>query len=645
MMLRLFLAAFLIFFLAAPLRAEEAPRTTARLISAVSGTRHQSTVQVGIEVVLNDGWKTYWRTPGEAGLAPVFDWAGSENLKQAAVRWPAPHRFRAFDMDNFGYKDRVIFPVDIALDDPGRPLALRLKLDLLVCKTLCVPESHRLSLDIPAHEAKVSSDHAAIAAAVARVPVAGNDDAFRVENAWLEEDGPARFLNVSAIVLSAPAPDADLFVEAAAAAGFGRPDFSYSASAARLNARIPVETREMTMRLAEVLEREDTVLTFVDRGAAFERIVKIAPAHTARPAPALSRFAHDHLDLEILIIAFLGGLILNVMPCVLPILSLKVLSVIKHGGKDHRIHRAAIFKTFLASALGIVFSFLVLASALSALKAAGQTIGWGIQFQHPGFLIFLMTILTLFALNLWGLFEIRLPRFIAHHTARFGDKSTRIGDFLSGAFVALLAMPCTAPFLGTAVGFALAGSVADIFVIFTALGIGLASPYLVLSVFPQVFRRMPAPGRWMLRVRQVLGVFLFATALWLAHVLVTISTQPTLDSGWQTFHEALIAPAVDSGQTVVVDITADWCLTCKTNKRLVLDQKDIVAALSGPNILRLQGDWTARDESIAAYLRRHGRYGVPFNIVYGPGAPDGIILSELLTKREVMDALSEAAGE
>ena len=248
---------------------------------------------------------------------------------------------------------------------------------------------------------------------------------------------------------------------------------------------------------------------------------------------------------------------------------------------------------------------------------------------------------------MWGAFEVPLPRFIARHASRnkTEDEPTLLGHFLTGAFATLLATPCTAPFLGTAVGFALARGALEIFSIFTFLGIGLALPYILLAVSPSVFKYMPKPGKWMVSLRKILALALLLTALWLGSVLASISTTPALDSGWTKFDKALIAPAVAEGHTVMVDVTADWCLTCKANKRFVLESTEIVEALSGDNIIRLQADWTQRDQDIAAYLQSFGKYGIPFNIVYGPAAPEGIVLPELLSREAVLNALTEAAGE
>ncbi|HEY0832581.1 MAG TPA: thioredoxin family protein, partial [Azospirillum sp.] len=397
---------------------------------------------------------------------------------------------------------------------------------------------------------------------------------------------------------------------------------------------------------------------------------------------------------SMLAVALLGGLILNLMPCVLPVLSLKMLSMVAHSGAPPRRVRAG----FLASAAGILASFLVLAGAMVALKTAGAAVGWGIQFQQPLFLVFMVVLVTLFAANLWGLFEIPLPRFLAD-TAGGTEGHGYGGQFATGAFATLLATPCSAPFLGTAVGFALANGPLEVFAIFTALGVGLALPYLLVAAFPAIARHLPRPGRWMVALRRVLGGALALTgvwllsvmavqvgepvaglvaalmaalvlALWLGHrlaagmrwagpvsaALLTLAAfivpvqfgagadaAPVATTAWKSFDEAAIGKHVAEGRTVFVDVTADWCITCQANKKLVMNRGEVARRLDG-DVVALRADWTRPDERIAAYLARHGRYGIPFNIVYGPGAPDGIALPELLTTGAVLEALDKAGN-
>jgi suppressor for copper-sensitivity B len=385
------------------------------------------------------------------------------------------------------------------------------------------------------------------------------------------------------------------------------------------------------------------------------------------------------------------------MPCVLPVLSLKLLKVVGHGGAE----RGAVRLGFLATTAGILFSFMLLATILVALKAAGMMIGWGIQFQQPIFLAVLVAVLTLFACNLAGLFEVRLPRFFADFATRHGEGSSLAGNFLTGAFVTVLATPCTAPFLGTAVGFALGRGPLEIYTVFFALGLGLALPYMVVAVFPVLATSLPKPGPWMVVLRRVLSLALAATAVWLLSIVKSLmgmesavaigalmalvaivlavrriqglrlarysgavvtllllaavaipivrppSALPALTAAtdWQPFDEAAIARHIKQGRTVLVDVTAEWCITCRVNKMTVLEAGVVNNLLDSGRVIPMQADWTRPNPAIANYLARHGRYGIPFDIVYGPKAPQGILLPELLTKGSVLGAFVEASGD
>ncbi|MBI1216121.1 MAG: hypothetical protein GC185_09925 [Alphaproteobacteria bacterium] len=642
----LFCAALLA--LPATARAGEQPQhVQARLFSPVTATGTDKTAPVALEIILDDKWDTYWRTPGDAGLAPAFDWKGSENFADATVRWPAPRRQEVSDIDNIIYTGKVVFPLQIALQRPGEALKLHLKLDLLICHEICVPESHTLDFSLPAGTAEPSADAEAYKQALATLSKKAADvKGFHFDKAWVDVD-PANknYLVVEATLPDGPGKNADLFVENKAFLTFGKPEITTKDG--KTDFRAEIHAPDTTAALRKSLSDGPLTLTYVDDdGKAIEGSLQLGgkPAGAEEPAaPAAIKEKIEGLDLRVLLLALLGGLILNLMPCVLPVLSLKVLSVVSHGGKDSK---AAIFRNFMASSLGIIVSFWLMAGALVLLKDAGQSIGWGIQFQHPAFLIFLIAVLVLFAANMWGLFEIPIPRFIARNIpAKHEHEPTFLGHFLTGAFATLLATPCSAPFLGTAIGFALARGAVEIFAIFTFLGLGLALPYMLLAVSPRLFKYMPKPGKWMVTLKKTLAVVLLLTAVWLVHVVVVIRTMPTLDAGWQKFDVALIAPAVAEGKTVVVDVTADWCLTCKANKKFVLEQDDVQDALSADNIVKLQADWTHHDEKIAEYLRSFGRYGIPFNVVYGPDAPKGIALPELLTKKDILDAIDQAGGE
>lgn len=625
-----------LFFWPAVGQAEE--YVTARLFSPVTASGTDKTIAVGLQLKMAPGWKTYWRTPGDAGLGPVFDWTGSDNLSSMSVAWPAPKRFRSFDLDNFVYEDEVIFPLAAELEKAGQPVFLQLRLDLLVCSTICVPEAKNLSLTLPAGTATPAADSRIFDRALKNIP-AKNAAGDHFLSAHLEYDpGNENYLVVNGILPAAPGKTADLFIENDAGLVFGKPDISYSGKTGEVIFKAPVHSKATLAGIEKKLANAPAVVTYVDGAVAMEENIIVTPGQW----PGFFE-AKQGVGVGLLLIALLGGLILNLMPCVLPVLSLKVLSVIGHGGKDGR---AVIFRNFMASAAGIIFSFWLMALILTALKAAGTVIGWGIQFQHPAFLVFLIVVVLLFAANLWGLFDIPLPRFIARNIpAKHEHNPTLLGHFMTGAFATLLATPCTAPFLGTAVSFALSGSAIDLFIIFTFLGIGLALPYIVLALSPRLFKFMPRPGAWMIRMKKILALALVLTALWLANVLAAVVSTPTLDEGWEPFDQQAIARLVAEDKTVFIDITADWCLTCKANKRIVLDDDEIEKILSADNIVKMQADWTHRDESISRYLQNFGRYGIPFNAVFGPGAPEGLVLPELLSKTAIKSAIAEAAGE
>jgi suppressor for copper-sensitivity B len=393
----------------------------------------------------------------------------------------------------------------------------------------------------------------------------------------------------------------------------------------------------------------------------------------------------------IILIALLGGFILNFMPCVLPVLSLKMLGLVGHAGE-----RAATRRGFLASSAGIVTAFLILAAALVALKQAGGVIGWGIQFQHPWFLVMMTLVLLLFAANLLGWFELPLPAWIGRIAgAEHGHGLT--AQFFTGMLATLMATPCSAPFVGTAVTFAFSRGASEIFMIFAALGFGLALPYLLIAAFPGLAGLLPRPGAWMIWLRRILGVMLAGTAVWLVTILsaqmsagalavagaglallvlflalrgklpargrvagaalgaviaIAAAFLPgasrgpvtTIDNLWQPFAETEIAGLVQSGKTVFVDVTADWCVTCIVNKQLVLDVGASAERLRRPEVVPMKADWTKPDDNIARYLASFGRYGIPFNVVYGPAAPGGILLPELLNESAVVDAFDRASG-
>jgi suppressor for copper-sensitivity B len=675
-----------------------------RLVSAAAGTAGAESIPLGLHFKLSEGWKIYWRTPGDAGFPPDLEIKDSVNLKGLSWQWPVPHRFSLFDQESHGYKDEVVFPITAGLAEPGKPLVIDAVVHALACSDICVPLDAALRFTLPADPAGPTAYTQLISRYRSLVP--GPLDGTGLSVTAVEPVGTPKAHSLKIGIRSdVPLVAPDVFVEARDGFTFGKPRIEMYADRRHALLTVPaslpkdgsLDALPVTLTIVDgtrFIETKEQVGTASDKGLATPADVPLATW------------------LTMLALGLLGGFILNFMPCVLPVLSLKLLGVLRQGGGE-AVH---IRQGFIASALGILASFLVLAAGAIALKQAGLAVGWGIQFQQPLFLSFMIVLLAGFAANLFGLLEIPLPAFLGRlgslgstSTAR-GQTHSRMrelfGHFLTGAFAALLATPCSAPFVGTALGFALARGPVEIIMIFSALGIGLALPFVVVAVRPELVRRLPRPGPWMGKLRLVLGVALLATAVWLFTVVMaqvdatTITTMGALLAGaglvlavsrkrtsgvpamlaaglviavlvisgtaeqrwqasgdglapaaqdagainWIPFDESRLADLVRPGRVVFVDVTADWCLTCKVNKSLVLDKGEVAARLTGGEITAMRADWTQPNARIAAYLASFQRYGIPFNAVYGPGAPDGLVLGELLTSQAVLEALDTAAG-
>ena len=658
-----------------------------RLIAAGDGQASDE-LRLGLQFSLAPGWKIYWRTPGEAGIPPVLDWSGSDNLAAAETRWPVPHRFTLFGLDTFGYSGEVVLPIAARAVDPGRPVNLTAGLTYLICSDICIPHQGQLALALPAGGVPPSAEGFLISQAERLVPGDGAAAGLSLASVMLVGTPENPALEVVALS-EVPFESPDLLVEGPPGYLFAAPEVSFAED--RQEAVLRLESERGP--LAEgVLEGKMVTLTLTDgqRGMEQGAVTRYAPGMAS---PAAVGAAGAATLLQMLALAVLGGLILNLMPCVLPVLSIKLLSVVKQGGRD----RGEVRVSFLASAAGILFSFLVLAGVAIALKAGGMAAGWGIQFQQPLFLTAMTVLLTLFACNLFGFFEIPLPRALAD-VAGSGQGHGLVGHFSTGAFATLLATPCSAPFLGTAVAFALARGAGEILLIFAALGVGLALPYIAVAAFPGLATRLPRPGPWMVALRRLLGLALAGTAVWLlsvlagqvslaaavlAGVLLVLlgavlgfrsrfrrSLGPALaallavavlvlpagfgpvghsanagpDDGWVAFDQAEIARRVASGEVVFVDVTADWCLTCQVNKKLVIDTDEVMEVFADREVVRMRADWTLPSDEISDYLASFERYGIPFNVVYGPGAPGGETLPELLTVNSVLAATGKAAG-
>ena len=342
-----------------------------------------------------------------------------------------------------------------------------------------------------------------------------------------------------------------------------------------------------------------------------------------------------------LFIAFVGGLILNFMPCVFPVLSLKIYNVLSQ--QQQNINNKTIKRNFLATILGIIFSFFVLSLITVLLKSLGHSLGWGFQFQSPIFLSFMILILILFSLNLIDVFSIDIPFFFKkflNKVINFNKKNSEFfQNFLLGSFITILSTPCSAPFIGTALGFAFISSNQVIFLIFFCISLGLSSPYIILATKPQILSFLPKPGLWMKKFKYFLSLLLILTAIWLANVLliqINAINNDSKNNNWLDFDTIKLNELVNENNIVFVDITADWCLTCFYNKKTVLDRKKVKNIFEKHDAKKMRGNLTKPNKEINEYINSFRRFGIPTNVIYSPSAPQGILLSEVLTVRNLL---------
>ncbi|WP_232455173.1 cytochrome c biogenesis protein CcdA [Oceanisphaera avium] len=475
-------------------QAPEHPPVKVRLIQAGPYNAEQNYYPALLQVRLEEGWKTYWRSPGEGGIAPRLNWDDSSNIENINWQWPVPERFSLLGIETQGYQHDVDFPLQLTPSDGEQASTFSAKLTLPSCTTVCVLTDYQLQLPLDPNMAaddQLSHDYQQ---AVAKVP----RPATLVSSESLIWDKEAKQL---AVTLSnergwqTPA----IYVDEQDEAIFSQPEFSINKN--QLEVRFEVSSWDDELNL----DKQSLVITAIDNGLAEELEAEVSAGTLAPMASAMPSLAW------VLLYAVLGGLVLNIMPCVLPVLGLKLNSLVLGN-------RTQVRAPLLWSAFGIMLSFWLLAGFMLILTWSGAQLGWGIQFQQPAFISFMLLITALFSLNLFGLFEVRLPsRLNTWLATRPGHGNG--GHVLQGMFATLLATPCSAPFLGTAVAVALASSPLVLIAIFTGLGLGMALPWLLLALFPSVIRALPKPGLWMEKVKWLFGLMLLATSLWLLSLL------------------------------------------------------------------------------------------------------------------------------
>ncbi len=659
------------------------------LVAASTAVAPGGTLTVALRLEPDEHWHTYWKNPGDSGLATLIDWQLPEGFEAGPIQWPAPERIDIGPLANYGYHDEVLLLTDIRVPaGASGDIPIRAAASWLVCEEICIPGDADLSLDlrtgldIPDSKwgARIAQTRAALPRAITnldvRAQLAGDEWLITVPSSAAPGTNSLSFF-----------PYEEGWIEYASPQQLTERD-------GNLQLRIAAITGEKQGALSGVLVSD---AGFVGGGAAVGgAIISTSFAVTDALPPAMP--SENQLTLFLALgFAFIGGLILNLMPCVLPVVGIKVLTFIENS----RSSPASLRAHGLLFTAGVLVSFWAIAGLLLALRAGGATLGWGFQLQSPLVVSALALLFFVLALNMSGVFEIgaRAQQLAGSVRAQSGY----LDAFLSGVIATIVATPCTAPFMGAALGFAVTQPAMDSMLVFTAIAIGMSAPYLILSFSPKLVAYLPKPGRWMISLKQALAFPLYLTVVWLvwvlgrqvdidavarlligitfvgaglwayghwnagpasrsrsvAYVLAALcviggsflvwpdaSSQrngnlATTSGNWQPWSTEALAQARQEGRTVFVDFTAAWCVTCQVNKRLVLNTDSIQARFSEENILLMVADWTNRDPEISKALDGLGRSGVPVYVFYPAGGGQARLLPELLTESLVLEAIEE----
>ncbi len=672
-----------------------AKHVQASLLAEVESIQPGHPVSVGIRLQMAEGWHTYWKNPADSGLPTRMAWRLPEGFRAGPLQWPFPRRIAAPPLMSYGYEGEVLLPVEITPPptlSPGDEVRLTGRVDWLECQEACIPGRAELELVLPVR-------------AEAPKPAVATVALFRETRRLLPVLARGWDLKAAA----APAVLALSFRTPQAPAG------AYFFSDRPLVVEYP---SPQTLRRVSGGHRLDirraangpalshlTGVLLVEGGAAplaVEVDVPVSPLAALPPAGIAASPAGRGLALA-LGLAFLGGLALNLMPCVLPVLSLKVMGFIQQAGREAQ----GTWRHGLAFTAGVLLSFWLLAGVLLALRAGGESLGWGFQLQSPTFVAFLAALFFVLGLNLFGVFPLGESLIVAGNLNR--GRTGLVSSFGSGALATVVATPCTAPFMGSALGFGLSQPGVVSLLVFTALALGMAAPYLLLSLNPRLLRLVPRPGAWMEGFQQLLGFFLMATVvalLWLlgqeagvegmsralfgllalglaawlygrapasglgrrarhlapaaAALLLAagliLGLRPSRGGGgqrgggsglaWEAYSPETLATLRAQGQPVFIDFTAAWCLTCQVNERVALSSTEVQDRFLREGVVPLRADWTRSDRDITAALASYGRQSVPLYVLYArdPGRPPRV-LPEVITPGIVLAALDASLGD
>ena len=702
MPIRQLLSGFFLLFLgvctginAAPVKT---PHVEAELIARNAAFQPGQPIEIALRLKIIDHWHTYWRNPGDSGLPTRVQWTLPPGFSAGEIAWPYPKKLPLGPLMNFGYEGEVLHLVAIKAPanlKAGSTVEFKAKADWLVCSDVCIPESADLTLTLPVVASAPLSDRrwvSSFSAANAALPFAATSNR-----------GRARIANGQAVLSISAAPD---LAPTTGEINFYPYTGDIIANAARqVRAQLTDQnTLQLSIPLAEnaptTLATLDGVLVSSSGWGKLHAGKAIAVSLPVTYGPAVAARAQvnppaSDMGLALaLVFAFIGGVVLNLMPCVFPVLGIKIMGFAQNAQSAP----AKLKQQGLAFLAGIVVSFWILALLLIVLRAAGTAVGWGFQLQSPLFVTLLATLFFLMALNLSGVFEVGLGvQAAAGDLDVRGSRGGKTDAFFSGVLATVVATPCTAPLMGAALGFTLSQPGYVGMLVFTAIALGMATPVVALSFFPAWLRHLPRSGAWMVTLRQFLAFPLFATVAWLAWVLgsqtgidgvakllfgfVLIALgawaygrwqgrKPALatmfglialvcglaiawpgetsrmgnasastEAGWAPFSRMRVAELRAEGKPVFIDFTATWCITCQVNKRVALNDTEVLSRFADMKIERVKADWTMQNPEITAALAEFGRNGVPLYVYYPPRG-EAVVLPEILTPSIVLAAIN-----
>ena len=671
------------------------------------------TAQLALRLLPDEGWHTYWKNPGDTGLPTRVIWQLPEQFRAGDLEWPVPERIDYQGAVNFGYHGETWLPVSIsvpasisssAINGQGE-ITLSATAKWLICKDVCIPGKAELQLVLPLRDRsqaniQESVNHPLFDKARSKIPrlIYTSNAAYAVDeqvdiavalNALPAFDRlPQVFIGNAGIVDNFDKPSIKIAADQLHISA--KKDYYLEEAPELLSVLLVTAAEEGQSQAIEFTARKKAALAIVDNSLVNEvASSNIASAETSAPISILYA----------LLLAVVGGLILNAMPCVFPVLSLKIVSLVESGNHNSIERR----RHGIAYTAGVILSFLLIAGLLIALRFAGEQIGWGFQLQSPWFIAFLVYLLFVLGLSLSGFIE--LGSSLQNLGSGLGNKerssSDWRGSFFTGVLATVVATPCTAPFMGTAMGFALGQSAIVALLIFAAMGLGLALPFLLIAFIPFLANALPKPGNWMVRLKEFLAFPIYLTVIWLLWVfsrqtggdavalmlvglvlvalalwiwrqtqfrddafisravaafilvaaiglalyaasverseIVAVHTA-TVESDAQEYTPERLQQALDNGEAVFVNMTADWCITCKVNERIALGTNKVKSAFAAQSITYLKGDWTNSDPVITEYLATFSRNGVPLYVYYAPGKT-AVVLPQILTPSIVIDAI------